>query len=121
MAGVSRPFAAGDRDPFRDVSRRRTGDPASSEPSFERALQRLEEVVDQLESGDLELEQALAAFEQGVALARRCAERLEDAEQRIEVLVREGRKWSARPFEGDASDADYAPGDAAPDRLDESD
>jgi exodeoxyribonuclease VII small subunit len=68
---------------------------------FEAALARLETIVDRLEQGDLELEQALAAFEEGVALTRRCAGQLEDAERRIEVLVREGEKWIARPFEED--------------------
>jgi exodeoxyribonuclease VII small subunit len=66
---------------------------------FEAALERLETIVDLLEQGDLELEQALATFEEGVALTRRCAGQLEDAERRIEVLVREGEKWIARPFE----------------------
>jgi exodeoxyribonuclease VII small subunit len=69
------------------------------ELGFEAALSRLETIVDRLEQGDLELEQALAAFEEGVALTRRCAGQLEDAERRIEVLVREGEKWIARPFE----------------------
>lgn len=66
--------------------------------TFEEALQRLEAIVDRLEEGDLELEAALAAFEEGVNLTRRCAGQLEDAERRIEVLVREGEKWVARPF-----------------------
>ena len=66
--------------------------------TFEEALQRLEAIVDRLEEGDLELEAALAAFEEGVKLTRRCAGQLEDAERRIEVLVREGEKWVARPF-----------------------
>jgi exodeoxyribonuclease VII small subunit len=69
------------------------------ELGFEDALARLETIVDRLEQGELELEQALAAFEEGVALTRRCAGQLEDAERRIEVLVREGEKWIARPFE----------------------
>jgi exodeoxyribonuclease VII small subunit len=66
---------------------------------FEAALERLEAIVDRLEQGDLELEEALAAFEEGVALTRRCAGQLEDAERRIEILVREGETWLARPFE----------------------
>ena len=66
--------------------------------TFEEALQRLEAIVDRLEEGDLELEAALAAFEDGVNLTRRCAGQLEDAERRIEVLVREGEKWISRPF-----------------------
>ena len=71
---------------------------ASDGTTFEEALQRLEAIVDRLEEGDLELEAALAAFEEGVNLTRRCAGQLEDAERRIEVLVREGEKWVARPF-----------------------
>jgi exodeoxyribonuclease VII small subunit len=69
------------------------------EPSFEVALGRLEALVARLEEGELSLEQALAAFEEGVALSRRCAEQLRDAERRIEVLVREGDRLAARPFE----------------------
>jgi len=68
-------------------------------PSFETALEQLEAIVDRLEQGDLELEDALRAFEAGVALTRRCAKQLSDAERRIEVLVREGESWVARPFE----------------------
>ena len=71
---------------------------ASNGSSFEQALQRLEAIVDRLEEGDLELEAALATFEEGVKLTRRCAGQLEDAERRIEVLVREGEKWITRPF-----------------------
>ena len=81
-------------------------DSAASEPSseneelsFEDALERLGSIVDRLEQGDLELEESLTAFERGVALTRRCAGQLEDAERRIEVLVREGEQWLARPFE----------------------
>ncbi|MDH3211857.1 MAG: exodeoxyribonuclease VII small subunit [Myxococcales bacterium] len=80
--------------------------PADSDPvaglddlSFEAALERLESIVARLEDGELELEAALAAFEAGVALSRRCAEQLEQAERRIEVLVRDGEQWTARPFE----------------------
>lgn len=71
----------------------------TSEPSFEQALERLESIVDRLEVGDLELESALASFEEGVKLTRRCAGELADAERRIEILVREGEKWISRPFE----------------------
>jgi exodeoxyribonuclease VII small subunit len=74
--------------------------PAAEEaPSFEAALARLEALVARLERGDLALEAALAAFEEGVQLARRCASQLEDAERRIEVLLREGGGWVTRPLE----------------------
>jgi exodeoxyribonuclease VII small subunit len=74
-------------------------DPGSPEVSFESSLAKLEAIVDRLEEGDLPLEGALEAFEQGVALTRRCADQLETAERRIELLVREGGNWVTRPFE----------------------
>ena len=56
---------------------------------FEDALQRLELIVDQLEAGNLALEESLKVFEEGVGLARRCAKYLDEAEKRIEVLTRD--------------------------------
>jgi exodeoxyribonuclease VII small subunit len=74
------------------------------ELSFGQALERLEEIAQRLEAGDLELEAALAAFEEGVGLARRCAEQLREAERRIEVLTLEGDGWSERDFEAPEDD-----------------
>ena len=56
---------------------------------FEDALQRLELLVDQLEAGNLALEESLKVFEEGVGLARRCGKYLDEAEKRIEVLTRD--------------------------------
>lgn len=78
---------------------------ADSSTGFETALERLEEIVDQLEQGDLALESALSAFEEGVRLSKQCATQLDAAERRIEQLTRENGDWAARPFEGKASDA----------------
>jgi exodeoxyribonuclease VII small subunit len=76
--------------------------PAAAEaPSFEEALDQLEGIVDRLEDGDLDLEQALLEFEDGVKLSRQCAAQLDAAEQRVEVLVRQGRELVARPFGAD--------------------
>jgi exodeoxyribonuclease VII small subunit len=75
-----------------------TSSSGADEISFEQALERLEAIVERLEGGELDLEAALAAFEEGVALTRRCADRLEQAERRVEVLVREGERLVARPF-----------------------
>jgi len=66
---------------------------------FEAALEQLEGVVDRLEDGDLELEASLEVFEEGVALSKHCASRLEDAERRIEQLVEQGGAWLTRPFD----------------------
>ena len=58
-----------------------------SEPSFESSLAALEERVRRIDAGDLPLEQALRLFEEGVALARECHERLDSVEQRIIELT----------------------------------
>ena len=73
---------------------------ADTGPPFEEALSQLERVVDRLEQGDLELEESLAAFEEGVRLSKRCVSQLDAAEQRIEILMQEGGEWLARPFDG---------------------
>lgn len=59
---------------------------AAAEPRFEQALAELESLVHKLESGELDLEQALGTFEAGVALAKLCSARLEAAELRIAKL-----------------------------------
>jgi exodeoxyribonuclease VII small subunit len=66
--------------------------------SFEEALAGLEAIVERLETGELALEQALVAFEEGVRLSRRCAEQLEASERRLEQLVREGGAFATRPL-----------------------
>ena len=58
--------------------------------NFEAGLQALEKIVRDLERGDLPLEESLKLFEEGVRLSRECQERLNQAERRIEVLLRNG-------------------------------
>ena len=58
--------------------------------TFETQLTALEKVVRDLERGDLPLEESLKLFEEGVRLSRECQERLNQAERRIEVLLRDG-------------------------------
>ena len=57
--------------------------------SFESSLDELEKIVSKLERGDLPLETSLELFEQGIKLSRECQERLNQAERRIEVLLRD--------------------------------
>jgi exodeoxyribonuclease VII small subunit len=59
--------------------------------TFEASLEALEQIVRQLESGDLPLEKSLELFEQGIRLSRECQERLSQAERRIEVLLRDNQ------------------------------
>jgi exodeoxyribonuclease VII small subunit len=74
-----------------------------AEKKFEAALTRLEEIVSSLESGELGLEQSLKLFEEGVKLARVCNARLEEAERKVEVLLKDkGGKMTAQPFEEEA-------------------
>ena len=57
-------------------------------PDFETALKRLEEIVKKLESGDQSLDSALQLFEEGIKLSRFCHTKLEEAERRVEILVK---------------------------------
>ena len=59
--------------------------------TFEASLEALEQIVQQLEGGDLPLEKSLELFEQGIRLSRECQERLSQAERRIEVLLRDNQ------------------------------
>jgi exodeoxyribonuclease VII small subunit len=75
-------------------------DATSPEPSFEQALAELEAIVDQLERGDLSLEDALQSFERGVALTGVCQRALSQAEQRVEMLTGKDADAKLEPFEG---------------------
>jgi len=71
-----------------------------AEKKFEPALARLEEIVQELEQGDLPLEQSLKLFEEGIKLSRICNARLEEAERKVEILLKDkGGKLTAQPFE----------------------
>lgn len=83
---------------------------------FEAAIAELETIVKKLEDGDLSLEESLGLYERGVALARFCHGRLEEAERRLEVLTERGDLQPAPASlaaVGD-DDADARPGDPAP-------
>lgn len=64
---------------------------AEDAPSFEAALQKLDEIVQKLEKGDLPLEQSLVLYEEGVRLSRLCHAKLEEAEGKIELLLKDAR------------------------------
>ncbi len=69
-------------------------------PEFEKSLSRLEEIVKKLENGNLSLEEAMTLFEEGVQLSRSCQKQLEEAEKRVELLVKKADGSLARaPFE----------------------
>ena len=71
-----------------------------AEKKFEAALERLEEIVKELESGELPLEQSLKLFEEGIKLSRICSKRLEEAERKVEILLKDkSGNIKAEPFE----------------------
>jgi exodeoxyribonuclease VII small subunit len=61
----------------------------SPNKKFETALEDLEQVVEHLDSGELSLEDSLAAFEKGVGLVRFCNEKLNEVEKKVELLVKD--------------------------------
>ncbi len=69
------------------------------EKKFEDAVKELEDIVKRLESGDLSLEESLKVFEQGVSLSRYCFNKLEEAEKRVSLLIKEGGGIKTEPFE----------------------
>jgi len=75
--------------------------------TFEASLEALEQIVRELERGDLSLERSLELFEQGIRLSRECQERLNQAERRIEVLLRDNQ---GRPVVSSFKEAKEIPG-----------
>jgi exodeoxyribonuclease VII small subunit len=73
---------------------------------FETSLQQLEELVARLERGDLPLAEALTVFEQGVALTRSCHGALAEAQQKVQILLKQGASEHIEPFDAAADPAD---------------
>lgn len=69
-----------------------------SAASFESCLEELERVVKELEAGDLPLERSLELFEKGMELTESCRKQLEQAETRVELLLKKDGKIQAEPF-----------------------
>tara|TARA_E500000075_G_scaffold63267_1_gene56900 strand:- start:9 stop:248 length:240 start_codon:yes stop_codon:yes gene_type:complete len=65
---------------------------------FEQQLTNLESLVTSLEGGDLTLEESLNSFEEGVKIARECQRALQSAEQRVELLMKQGDEIVTQPF-----------------------
>ncbi len=68
-------------------------------PKFEECLQRLEKIVDELERGDIPLEKALTLFEEGIQLSNSCRKELEEAEGKVEILLKQNGKLQPEPFD----------------------
>lgn len=75
-------------------------------PKFEDSLQRLEKIVDELEKGEVPLERALKLFEEGIELSNSCRKELDDAEGKVEILLKRNGKLQPEPFEPAAEKAE---------------
>ncbi|MGL6261065.1 exodeoxyribonuclease VII small subunit [Vibrio sp. WXL103] len=69
--------------------------------SFEASIEELDTLVEQLENGDLALEDALKKFERGIALARASQSKLEQAEQRVSILLEQGQNAPLDDFQSE--------------------
>ncbi len=80
---------------------------AAQEKKFEDELKDLEATVAQIDSGELSLEESIKAFERGVALVRSLNQKLDEAEKKIEVLVRDSQgELRTMPYRNDVKDED---------------
>ena len=68
------------------------------QPGFEASLEELEKIVQQMEAGELPLEKSLELFERGVGLSETCRKQLDEAETRIEILLKKGKKMEPAPM-----------------------
>ena len=85
--------------------------------SFEAALEKLERIVDRLEKGELSLEESLRLYEEGIALSRLCHGRLEEAEGRIELLLKNARGDVATDADGEPRSRPFEPAGEPGDRT----
>lgn len=68
-------------------------------PTFEESLKKLESIVEQMEKGELSLEQSLKLFEEGVALSAACKKELDEAEGKVQMLIRQrDGSFKTEPF-----------------------
>ena len=75
--------------------------------TFEQAIKQLEQIVQDLESGDMPLEKAVKIFEEGIQLSKFCSEKLDETEKRITILMQDSDgQLSEKPFGGENNDLD---------------
>ena len=69
-----------------------------SKKSFEEALESLEQITRELENGDLSLEKSLKKFDEGIKLAELCSQKLEEAQQKVDLLLKKDGRLISVPF-----------------------
>ncbi len=72
--------------------------------TFESALSKLEKITEELEDGELSLENSLKKFDEGIQLVQFCNSKLEDAKSRVDLLLRKDGSFTTTPFDEDAGD-----------------
>ncbi|MGE8213019.1 MAG: exodeoxyribonuclease VII small subunit [Stenotrophomonas sp.] len=77
---------------------------ASPVAQFEQSLEELEQLVEEMEAGDLSLEQSLTAYERGVGLYRQCQQALEQAQLRVRLVSDPAQPEKSEPFESTSND-----------------
>ena len=78
--------------------------------NFEEAMSRLEKIVEEMESGKMDLESMISRFEEGQRLIKFCSAKLNEVEKRVEVLVKKGGELTKEPFdESEAGDENEEP------------
>jgi exodeoxyribonuclease VII small subunit len=73
---------------------------------FEEALGKLEDIVKKMESGDMTLEESLKAFEEGIKLARLCSRKLDEAERRVEILLKQEEGLVTKPLQVEENESE---------------
>jgi exodeoxyribonuclease VII small subunit len=73
---------------------------------FEEALGRLEDIVKRMEAGDMTLEESLKAFEEGIKLARLCSRKLDEAERRVEILLKQEEELVIKQFKVEENESE---------------
>jgi exodeoxyribonuclease VII small subunit len=74
------------------------------EEKFEEMLEKLENIVHRMEEGNITLEESLVAFEEGIKLSKMCAKKLDEAQRKVEILLRQEGETAAGPFTGEESE-----------------
>ena len=96
------------------MAKKQSQEAAAEQPSFEEAIEELEQIVRQLEEGEIGLNEALEQYEKGIKLLRRCYDLLQGAERRIELLS--GVDPQGNPISTPMDDPSRPPNDRAPGR-----
>ena len=73
---------------------------------FEESLARLEDIVRKMEAGDMTLEESLKAFEEGIKLARLCSRKLDEAERRVEILLKQEEDLVIKPLQVEENESE---------------